>query len=78
MMRIFLLSSILLIKASCVWAGDEDVPSENNEITFIDAIAEEELFRPYILKLPDIEKVSQADAALFEFINQKIKWEKDD
>lgn len=78
MMRVFLLSSVLLMGAASVWAEDVATPSENSGITFIDAQTMGEAFRPYLLPLPDMEKENQADAALVELINQKAKWEKED
>lgn len=78
MMRIFLLSGFLLMWTTSVWANDEAAPSEDNGVTLIDAQTVEERLRPYLLPLPDMEKENQADAELIEFINQRVKWEKDD
>lgn len=79
MIRAFLLSSaLLMISTVSICAENVTMSPENSGVTFIDAQTMGEAFRPYLLPLPDMKKEDQSDAALFEFINQKIKWETDD
>lgn len=74
--------SIVCVMGSIdVWA--QDAPTNKNVtadvgVTFIDAQSQNEVLRQYLLPSPFLVDEDQSDEVLYEFMNQKIKWEEND
>ncbi|MCD1416906.1 hypothetical protein IOC51_23055 [Vibrio parahaemolyticus] len=66
-----------------VWAGqteplDASPNASTPGVTFIDGESADEKIRHYLLSFDLFDIEDQSDAALYEFIHEKIKWENDD
>lgn len=78
-MKNVLLSFTCLIGSTCAFAVDTATPSDNESgVTFIDAKSTNEVLRQYLLPPPELVDEEQMDAVLYEFMNQKVKWEEYD
>lgn len=66
-----------------VWA-DQTEPLDTSPkastpgVTFIDGESADEKIRHYLLSFDLFDIEDQSDAALYEFIHEKMKWENDD
>ena len=73
-------SNVLLI---CVMGSmnawsQEGMDSDDAGVTFVDAQSQDEVLRQYLLSPPALVDEDQSDEMLYEFMNQKIKWEEND
>ncbi|EHJ9985781.1 hypothetical protein KB976_004932 [Vibrio parahaemolyticus] len=78
-MRAVLLLGLIGAMGSA-WANEtETTPSPvDTGVTFIDAQSQNEVLRQYLLPPPVLVDEDQSDEALYEFMNQKTKWEEHD
>ncbi len=63
------------------WAQEvstDDKAAVDTGVTFIDAQSQNEVLRQYLLPSPVLVDEDQSDEALYEFMNQKMKWEDND
>lgn len=77
----FLLSAIGVMSSVNVWAQEASTSDDatiDAGVTFIDAQSQNEVLRQYLLPSPIFVDEDQSDEALYEFMNQKIKWEEND
>ncbi|HGZ7315114.1 TPA: hypothetical protein ACOL2D_004547 [Vibrio parahaemolyticus] len=74
--------SLLCIMGSVsAWAQDaptNDKTDVDAGVTFIDAQSQNEVLRQYLLPSLVLVDDDQSDEALYEFMNQKMKWEDND
>lgn len=82
-MRSTLLLSVICVMGSMnAWAEETPIDTDNTTIdagvTFIDAQSQNEVLRQYLLPSPVLVDEDQSDEALYEFMNQKMKWEEND
>ncbi|TNZ88000.1 hypothetical protein CGK40_22940 [Vibrio parahaemolyticus] len=80
-MRLVHLLNVLLLCGMNAWA--QEAPTDDNAsgdagVTFIDAQSQNEVLRQYLLPPPMLIGEDQSDEALYEFMNQKMKWEEND
>ncbi len=78
-----LLGALLLCVMGSMSAGAQDAPTDDKMVvgagvTFIDAQSQNEVLRQYLLPSPVLVDDDQSDEALYEFMNQKMKWEEND
>jgi len=78
-MRAVLLLGLIGAMGSA-WANEaETTPSPaDTGVTFIDAQSQNEVLRQYLLPPPVLVDKDQSDEVLYEFMNQKTKWEEND
>lgn len=57
---------------------DSDDAGIDAGVTFVDAQSQDEVLRQYLLSPPALVDEDQSDEMLYEFMNQKIKWEEND
>lgn len=77
----FLLSTIGVMSSVSLWAQEASTSDDAAiaaGVTFIDAQSQNEVLRQYLLPSPIFVDEDQSDEALYEFMNQKIKWEEND
>ncbi len=78
-----LLGALLLCVMGSRGAWAQDAPTDDKVnvdagVTFIDAQSQNEALRQYLLPSPVLVDEDQSDEALYEFMNQKMKWEDND
>ncbi|PMO44223.1 hypothetical protein BCT11_07665 [Vibrio sp. 10N.222.52.B12] len=78
-----LLGVLLFCTMESMSAWAQDVPTNDKTgvdtgVTFIDAQSQNEVLHQYLLPSPVLVDEDQSDEALYEFMNQKIKWEDND
>ncbi len=82
MRPVHLLGVLLFCVMGSVNARADNVSTDNASVdagvTFIDAQTQNEVLRQYLLPSPILVNDDQSDAALYDFMNQKMKWEKND
>jgi len=76
----FLLNGIVVMSSVNVWAQEVSTSDEtiDADVTFIYAQSQNEVLCQYLLPSPIFADEDQADEALYEFMNQKIRWEEND
>ncbi|ALR95752.1 hypothetical protein [Vibrio alginolyticus] len=80
MRGVILLSLVGVMGSVYVWAEEPTMehPTSDTGVTFIDAQSQNEVLRQYLLPTPILVDEDQSDEALYEFMNQKMKWEEND
>ena len=80
MRGVILLSLVGVMGSVNVWAEEPTTerPTSDTGVTFIDAQSQNEVLRQYLLPTPILVDEDQSDEALYEFMNQKMKWEEND
>ena len=78
-----LLGVLLLCSMGSMSAWAQDVPTndktgDDSGVTFIDAQSQNEVLQQYLLPSPVLVDEDESDEALYEFMNQKMKWEDND
>lgn len=74
---------LLIVLAPSVWAEQTEPlktlsPASVPGMTFIDGESADEKIRHYLLSFDLFDIEDQSDAALYEFIHEKMKWENND